>query len=75
MEYLESDDFSLQMERSGGGGGGIVKEKKRKKKKQQQSPDGKYNSKHVRISQEKLAKAQSQNTPDKHSKHGKHKKK
>lgn len=61
MDYFDRDDFSLQMGRGGGG----LKEKKRKKKKQQQSPDGKYNSKHVRISQEKLAKAQSHNSSNK----------
>ena len=47
--YIEADDFTAQSKGSGGGGG----RNKGKNKPKKGAPDGKYNSKHVRIALEK----------------------
>lgn len=49
--YIEADDFTAQSKGSGGGGGGSRNKGKNKPKKG--APDGKYNSKHIRIALEK----------------------
>jgi hypothetical protein len=43
--YIESEDFTAQSKSLGGGGRGHKKDKHK--------PDGKYNSKHIRIALEK----------------------
>jgi hypothetical protein len=48
-QYLEADNFTAQSKGSGGGGG----RNKGKNKPKKGSPDGKYNSKHIRIALEK----------------------
>lgn len=50
------DDFCLSGRRGGGGGGGsrgILNTRKKTQSKQKTHPDGRYNSKHIRISEAK----------------------
>ena len=48
--YIEAEDFTAQSKGSGGAGASRNKGKNKPKK---GSPDGKYNSKHIRIAIEK----------------------
>ena len=61
MEYDHYDDFVITSKSKCGGGGGSkllnVKSRKRIHENKNQAPDGKYNSKHVRIQQEKQSKS------------------
>ena len=52
------DDFVVGKGSLGGSGG-----KTRTKKKQQSNPDGKFTSKHVRVSQAKIESAKKKNPP------------
>jgi hypothetical protein len=51
----DADDFGLTSFKGGGG-------KKNNKSKDKKNPDGKYTSKHVRVSQEKKEKSQEKRT-------------
>lgn len=60
MDYGQYDDFALtNKSKSGGGSSKVLRVKSRKRTQQNtnQSPDGKYNSKHIRIQQEKQNKS------------------
>ena len=47
------DDFCLSGSGKGGGGGGRLGSRKKIKAKQKTNPDGRYNSKHIRIAESK----------------------
>lgn len=80
MEYNHYDDFALTNKSKNGGGGDSkilnVKSRKRNQENRNQQPDGKYNSKHVRIQQEKQNKSKAKklgvkNTPNNQKKSNK----
>ena len=83
MEYEHYDDFSITTKSKcvGGGGSKLLKLKSRKRihENKNQSPDGKYNSKHIRIQQEKQNKSKEKkfgvkNTSNNKKSHNKYKK-
>ena len=65
MDYGQYDDFALtnKSKSFGGGSSKVIRLKSRNRTQQNtnQSPNGKYNSKHIRIQQEKQNKSKEKN--------------
>jgi len=77
MDYNQYDDFALTNKSNSGGSGSSkvirVKSRERTQQNTNQSPDGKYNSKHIRIQQEKQNKSKEKNFGKKDKKSNKKK--
>ena len=60
-DWESLDDFGVANYKGAGGGGG----RKNKKGKEKKNPDGKYTSKHVRVSQSKKEQSQAKRPKEK----------